>query len=280
MTACTNYSESRDGYNIRSRHPERLEYYEEFKTLSRQTRSKFPNIPDIRYGENERQVLDVFLTDDKGPAAIFIHGGFWQAHDKREFSFVAAPFVEAGVTTIMINYSRAPAQSISALIGEVRASCSWLYQNAETYAIDLDRIHVYGHSAGAHLAAAALFTNWNELGLPDNFLKSGCFVSGMFDLAPLCTSQVGRDLKLNEATASTASPIRMASHNNTSILIDVGADETKAFIDQSLHMTSIAQELGIKTELKILQDMNHYDTLLALGDCKGVTVRRALEIIL
>ena len=280
MTLRTNYPQILDSYNIRSRHPERQEYYERFKTLSQQTRSKFPNILDIRYGKNERQLLDVFLTDDKGPAAIFIHGGFWQAHDKSEFSFIAAPLVEAGVSTIMINYSRSPQQSIPTLIEEVQASCLWLYNNAETYSIDPDRIHVFGHSAGAHLAAAALFTNWNELGLPNNFLKSGCFVSGLFDLVPLCVSQVGKDLKLNKAIASLASPIRMASHCNTSILIDVGADETKAFIDQSLNMASKVKELGIKTELQILQEMNHYDTVLALGNSQGSTVQRLLEVIL
>ncbi|MEX0694309.1 MAG: alpha/beta hydrolase [Rhodospirillales bacterium] len=234
---------------------------------------------DIRYGKNERQTLDVFPAAGKAPAVIFIHGGFWQAHDKSEFSFVAVPLIESGVTTIVVNYSRAPGCPIAGLIREVRACCAWVYRNAETYGIDPDRVHVSGHSAGAHLAAAALFSDWAALDLPANFLKSACLVSGIFDLLPLCASQIGAGLDLDEVTAAEISPTRMTPHTVAPMLIAVGADETEAFIGQSRHMAQMAKASAMPSELHVVAGMNHYDTVLALGDRDGITVRRALDII-
>ena len=57
------------------------------------------------------------------------------------------------------------------------------------------RLYLAGHSAGGHLAAMALATEWRTFGLPEDVIKGVCAISGVFDLEPirLCyLNEVGR----------------------------------------------------------------------------------------
>ena len=62
------------------------------------------------------------------------------------------------------------------------------------------RVFVCGHSAGAHLAACLLYTDWSKYGLPPSPapLAGAVLLSGMYDLAPIRQSCVNDSLKLTE----------------------------------------------------------------------------------
>ena len=45
---------------------------------------------DIRYGDGEKQKLDVFSCGDATAATLlYFHGGYWQRGDKSIYSFIA-----------------------------------------------------------------------------------------------------------------------------------------------------------------------------------------------
>src|SRR3546814_16437856 len=51
----------------------------------------------VAYGPSAGEKLDLFLPETKGaPIHMFIHGGYWSSRDKREYSVLAKPLVEAG----------------------------------------------------------------------------------------------------------------------------------------------------------------------------------------
>jgi arylformamidase len=160
---------------------------------------------DLSYGASERQVLDVFwpaATRD-APLALFIHGGYWQALDKSWFSHLARGFVARGIALAVPSYDLCPNVTLDVLTDEVRRAAAFLMAR---HARDL---HATGHSAGGHLAAMLLATDWAALGFPKTRVAGACAISGLFDLAPLVSTSVNNALGLDLSEAARLSPVNL-----------------------------------------------------------------------
>ena len=91
-------------YNLRARHPDHHEHFARWSRASADARSSVPCQSDIRYGDGDKQSLDLFrATASSGPRPLlaFIHGGYWQAMDKSDFGFLAPSFTRKGITLAM-----------------------------------------------------------------------------------------------------------------------------------------------------------------------------------
>src|SRR5207249_5587939 len=104
---------------------------------------------------------------------LFIHGGYWQRFYKQDFSHVAAGLVAHGVAVAVVNYSLCPAVGIGDIIDQMRRAAAFLWRQAETLGVDMSRFQVSGHSAGGHLTAALVATDWPQLdaALPVDLIK-------------------------------------------------------------------------------------------------------------
>ena len=61
------------------------------------------------------------------------------------------------------------------------------------------RLFVGGHSAGGHLSACVMFTDWSEYGVKKEQPLSGAvLLSGIYDLQPLLTTSVNEPLNLTQ----------------------------------------------------------------------------------
>ena len=139
----------------------------------------------VRYGPTREEHLDIFPAGDGAPVHIFIHGGYWRRFNARDHDFLAPAFVEAGITFVSVNYALCPKVTMDEIVREVRAAVAWTHAHARGFGGDPARLTVSGHSAGGHLCAMALSTDWEgAYDLPADTLKGGVAVSGLFDLAP------------------------------------------------------------------------------------------------
>ncbi len=86
------------------------------------------------------------------PAVLVIHGGAWSSGDKRLMAGYARQLAQAGTVAVAINYHHAPASKFPTPVDDVREALIWLRDQAATYSIDVDRIGIFGYSAGGHLA--------------------------------------------------------------------------------------------------------------------------------
>lgn len=118
-------------------------------------------VSDIVYGDGDGVplLLDLVQPDPRPrgpmPALVWIHGGGWRFGDKRveTSQSIGLEFVRAGFTCLSINYRLSHQALFPAQIHDAKASIRWLRAHAADLGVDPERIGVWGHSAGAHLAA-------------------------------------------------------------------------------------------------------------------------------
>src|SRR2546422_3853193 len=107
------------GYNNRAAVPDHPRWFARYAELSAAAVAELRPERDLRYGSGPKETLDLFVPSAPAMATfVFIHGGYWRALDKSEFSFVAPPFVRRGIAVAGINFDLWPAVSIAALVEE------------------------------------------------------------------------------------------------------------------------------------------------------------------
>ena len=189
---------------------------------------------DLKYGPAERHRLDVFQATNPRGTVVFIHGGYWRARDKADFSFVAAPFVEAGLSVATINYRLCPDVRVVDVIEDCRRALVWLLVNGAHHKLPVNRIALTGNSAGGHLVAMLFATDWSARGVDASVIVGGAAMSGVFDLTPLLHCSMNVDLRLtSEAAARAVSPAYLQPQVAAPLYLCVGADESEAFRQQT-----------------------------------------------
>jgi acetyl esterase/lipase len=104
------------------------------------------------------QQLDLTVPSRTGfPTVLFIHGGSLQQSGERRaspaYARVCEPFVAAGMGCATMDYRLAPAHRWPAMPLDVAAAFQWVKQNVGDHGGDPNRIFLFGHSSGCHLAA-------------------------------------------------------------------------------------------------------------------------------
>jgi arylformamidase len=242
-------------YNIRQRHPESPQHYARYAADSEAARAVLPCQLDLRYGEVEGESLDYFPTAHRAaPLFLFIHGGYWRALDKRDFSFIAPPFVAAGIAVALSNYDLAPKVTVEEIVAQTQRAIGWTHSRASELGFDPRRLVVGGHSAGGHLTAMALAA---EPALP---IAAGIAISGVFDLVPLLKTNVNVQLALDEDRARRLSPIHHPHPARAPALICVGGGESDGFIGQS---QDFAAYIGKRA--RVYPRLDHYTIMSELA---------------
>jgi len=244
-------------YNNRRRVPEYPSINERWEKASAAYRAEAKGDLDQPYGKSDRQRYDLFLPkggSDRAPLVVFIHGGYWQRGDRKVYSFLAREFNALGISVAIPSYSLAPQASVMDIVGEMRQCMKALYGRTG------QRPVVCGNSAGGHLTAAMVATDWSKVsGVPSDLVRSGYAISGVFDLAPLIGTSINEPLKLDPAKAREASPLFWAAPaKDRRLVAAVGGDESREFIRQSLDITLAWSRAGVKAECVVVPSTNHF----------------------
>lgn len=260
--------------------PDAPEYNVRAEARSREARATLRCELDLPYGDSPRERIDLFpAARADAPVFCFIHGGYWRSRDKSEFSFIARPFVDAGVTVALPTYDLAPGVSIETIVRQMLAAHAWLYRNARRHGANPDRIFVGGHSAGGHLAAMMVAAQWADYAgdLPAELVKGAVAVSGVYDLEPLLQVSFNADLRLDAAAVKKLSPLNYRPERATPLFTAVGGNESDEFRRQNdaiRHAWPHCWERNIE-----MPGHHHLSILESLGDPAGPLVRATLEMI-
>ena len=238
-------------------------YVEFFLANSERVRRKLDPTLDIAYGPTAAEHIDIYpaRTAD-APLHMFIHGGYWHSLGSKDFSFVAEGLVEAGVAVAVLNYDLCPNVTITEIVRQNRAAVKWLHENARRYRCDPDRISVSGHSAGGHLTAMLMATDWaGAYSLPRDVVKSGCTISGLFDLAPFEHSWLQPLLRLNADEVDRNSPIRHIPRDAGPLIVTLGGAESAEFHRQTQDFLAAWTRAGLQGTYLDLPGANHFTVL-------------------
>ena len=255
-------------YNNRALFPEHPRHFARWAETSARARSRMTCYLDRAYGPSPGETLDIFPSrKGDGSALLFIHGGYWRSLDKRDFSFLAPAWVDAGVSLVVVNYDLCPKVTIEGIVQQMLAASVWLYRHAEQYGMDEDRLFVSGHSAGGHLAAMMLAALWPAVdrSLPRNLYKGGLAVSGVYDLRPLVhVDWLKGDLRLDDAAAFKASPAFLPPATRAPLALAVGGLESSEFKRQNALLAERWQR--VLQEDIAMPGTDHFTVIDGLGD--------------
>ncbi len=267
-------------YNNRARVPEHPEIFarwrreaEDYRTEAMKERRAELG---LAYGSTSRQFIDLFSPSKIGtpPLALFIHGGYWRSLDPSQFSHMARGLNAHGVAVAVAGYNLCPQVTIADIIEEIRHALLFLWQRSGR------RVMVYGHSAGGHLAAAMLATDWHGLypKAPSDLVPAAYSVSGLFDLTPLVGISMNQDLRLDEASAREASPLFWPAPRGRTFEAAVGGLESSEFLRQSGSIVETWGTDGADTRYQEIAGTNHFTVIDALPDPQSEMVQRLAEL--
>jgi arylformamidase len=219
---------------------------------------------DVSYGPGPRQVLDIFPAPDgkpRAPVVIFIHGGFWRARDKSDYGFLADGLRSLGAMPFMINYPLAPAARLEEIVASARGAVQWIIDHAARFGGDPDNIWLFGHSAGAHLAAMCCC---HDAGGGRDFgsaIKGAVLTSGLYELEPVRLCFANADLGLDEAQVARLSPCRLRACVAGPLFVVSGGRETAEFAAQAEDFVAAMRAQQVETHQIGVAGANHYTML-------------------
>jgi arylformamidase len=268
-------------YNNLARIPEHAQIFQRWREASALAREHSSCSLDLAYGPDPGETLDVFTSErSNAPVLVFVHGGWWRALDKRDLSFVAPVFTQAGATVVVPNYALCPSVTIDAITLQMTKALAWTHRHAARHGGDPARIVVAGHSAGGHLAAMLLCCRWREVApdLPAQLVSSALSISGLFDLEPIRrTPFLQADLRLTPASAARLSPARLAPPEGR-LFAAVGALESEEFLRQNRLIRSAWGERAVPV-CETVPGAHHLDVLHALVDPDTRLHQLTLELL-
>ncbi len=221
-------------------------------------------------------------TSGKGPfpAVVLIHGGGWlygSHHDLVPFSLRLA---RKGYVAVTVSYRLLPAFRFPDPLHDVKCAVRWLRANAARYGADPDRVGVFGHSAGGHLACmVGMAGGRHELegngGFKDQRSDVACVVctSGLTDLAQLYASPakgiagtiakravmgfVGGTPDRLARDYQAASPVHYAGKSSPPTLLICGTKDDVVPNEQSLRLEKRLRDAGAEVRLLRLEGAAH-----------------------
>jgi arylformamidase len=265
-------------YNNRARvkeHPEILARLADDAAAYRtQTAAEARAELGVSYGPSPRQFLDIFFSEagPDAPLAMFIHGGYWRSLQPQMFSSLARGLNAHGVTVALAGYDLCPDVGIADIVAQMERACVFLWDRFRK------RILVHGHSAGGHLAAAMLATDWQQHGAPDDFVPAAMAISGLFDLAPMIATSMNVDFKLDAAEARRLSPLFWRAPAERTLDAVVGGAESSEFLRQSRIIVDQWGSEGVTTRYEAIAGANHFTVIEPLADPDSALVKRLLTL--
>ncbi len=249
------------------------------RLASEAARKRF--IPErVAYGPTEVEKLDIYRTSrQNAPIAIYIHGGAWRNGTAKEFAFPAEMFTSAGAHYVVPDFVQVQdaGGSLLPMAEQVRRAVAWVYKNAGTFGGDSNRVFICGHSSGAHLSGVTLVTDWRrEFGLPEDVIKGGVLVSGMYDLKPVRLSKRSEYVKFTDEIEEKLSSLRHLDKLSAPVVVAYGTQETPEFQRQSREFAAAVKAAGKPVELIVGEGYNHFEMQETFGNPYGIAGRAAL----
>lgn len=266
-----------DQFNLRKRHR-----FGKVELLKNIVQSHFATLTlkhslNVSYGNRRGEKLDIFpAAVPNAPVFVFIHGGYFRSLDKKQYRYLAKPFVSKGCTVVLVNYDLAPAVSVTTIVEQNINAFRWIYHNISQWHGNRNNIVLCGHSVGAFLVAKILEQHWS----PEikKSISAAVLLSGIYDLTKVKQSYLNSSLQLSDIDVTTLSPMFGDICNFPHSLIAVGENETDEFIQQSQRYAQKLNQANSSHQHQVLDGKNHYTVSRMLSSNNSCLVKKILKL--
>jgi acetyl esterase/lipase len=248
-----------------------------------------------------RHLLDIYLPAGAGPhtpLVVWIHGGAWMLNDKyADMSYMRNTirgFLEKGYALASVDYRYSTDAIFPAQIRDCNQALEFLYQHADQYKLDKDRIALIGFSAGGHLASLIGLSNNNAVkdfyppaGAPHVRVRCVLDFYGPSDFIMLASNP---DTAMNNAgnpvavllgalpidrpdLAKRASPVTYVDKDDPPFLIVQGEKDASVPNTQSKILHRWLQLAGVKSQLIVVPGAPHYGEMFDAEYIRAAAMR-------
>ena len=205
------------------------------------------------------------------PLLVYIHGGYWQRLSAADSLFNAADAARLGFSLHAIDYLLAPTASVEQIVRECIDDIERVLDVARA-----PRVVLAGCSAGGHLTAMCAMSPRLA-----RRIDSAVMLSGIFDVRPIVRTPTNDPLGLDTERAAALSPQLLPVDTFPDrAMVAVGRHESSEFIRQSGEFAAKLRAAGVRTDLSVVDDRDHFDLpydLLRAGTAVGDHVISVLE---
>jgi acetyl esterase/lipase len=247
---------------------------------------------DQAYGEDPKQVLDLYLPATRGfPTVLFVYGGGWHSGSGKSCAPIAAWLSEHGYGCALPSHRLSPPDVWPAMIEDVARAFHWVKAHVSDHGGDPQRLLLMGHSSGAQLVVLLasdpdFLARW-ELAPSDVLGVAG--LSTPLDLLPHADGHgygdallgghgadvFGRELE----TMRAASPIQHLTKRLPPLLLVVGEQDFPMLADDARHYGAEAAKLGCDVRLVLAAGRDHMGVVSALLEPDDPTPAAVLDFL-
>ena len=220
----------------------------------------------LRYGEMERQALDVCRPEGPRPASapvvVFFYGGYWNSGDRSDYRFVGQLLASRGFVAVIPDYRLYPAVRYPAFLEDGAAALRWTQDRIIGYGGDPRRIFLMGHSAGAYnammlgldrrTAAGAGFDAANLCGIVG--------LAGPYDFA--FDTDLLRGIFAGAKDPAAALPITYAGNRAPPVLLVTGSADDTVDPANSVRLERRLAAAGNPVRRRDYPGLDHIDIVL------------------
>jgi acetyl esterase/lipase len=231
-------------------------------------------------------LLDIYLPgkiNNSLPLVVWIHGGAWMMNDKyADMDYMKntiRELIENNYALASIDYRHSTEAIFPAQVRDCNSAIEYLYQHAEQYHIDRNRIAVIGFSAGGHLASLLGLSNNNQVkqfyptssgihfkikavvdfyGPSDLIMLSGNPDTSVNNSRSPVAILLGASPLDRPDLAKRASPVTYIDKNDPPFLIIQGEKDESVPNTQSKLLSGWLTQAAVKNKLIIVPNAPHY----------------------
>ena len=224
-------------------------------------RAAWPRVEaGIRYGDAERERLDLVRPEGAPRGlAVFVHGGYWMATDRSDWTHLARGAAARGWAVALPSYPLAPDARIGAIVDAVGRAV------AHAAGLVGGPVRLAGHSAGGHLVARMACAGGPLPGAVADRLDHVLSIGGVHDLRPLLRTAMNRTLRLDEDEARAESPALLRPRDGARVTAWAGAAERPEFLRQTALLANVWRGLGAATRAVVEPGQDHFSVVEGLA---------------
>lgn len=222
----------------------------------------------VAYGTDPRQAMDFYALPGRrqAPVVVFFHGGAWRTGRREDYAFMGVALARMGFVGVIADYRHFPQTGFPGFVQDAACATGAARDYAPAWGGDPRRLVLFGHSAGAHIAAmVALDPQFlARVGMTRRGIAGWIGLAGPYDFLPMRDPEV-REVFGDAVESPLSQPISFADGRAAPALLLHGVDDRVVYPSNTTNLARRIADHGGVAQATILPHTGHIDILLAFA---------------